>query len=135
MLASVEGRTPFADIRVARFAESLAMADKFVAGEPARTKIALRDAFRGRLPKSAVARPKASFPLPFQGWLGPMAEGIGRSDFARAVFTPEAIERVRADPAASWTLAWPMVNIAAWGERWWGSPPIAEHTETRAAAV
>lgn len=134
MLASVEGRTPFADIRVARFAESLAMTDKFVAGEPPRTKIALRDAFHGRLPESVVARPKASFPLPFQGWMGPMVDELGRSDFARAVFTPEAIERVGADPAACWTLAWPMANIAAWGERWWGGG-VAEPAETHAATV
>lgn len=134
MLASVEGRTPFADIRVARFAESLAMADKFVAGEPPRTKVALRDAFRGRLPESVVARPKASFPLPFQDWLSPMVDELGRSDFARAVFTPEAIERVRANSAASWTHAWPMVNIAAWGERWWGGV-VPEPAATHAAAV
>lgn len=134
MLASVEGRTPFADIRVARFAESLAMADKFVGGEPPRTKAALRDSFRGRLPESVVARPKASFPLPFEGWMSPMADELGRSDFARAVFTPAAIERVLADPAAAWTHTWPMVNIAAWGERWWGTS-FAEPVRTHAATV
>lgn len=120
MLASVEGRTPFADIRVARFAESLAMRDKFTPGEPARTKIALRDAFQTLLPASVVDRPKASFPLPFQGWLGTRAAGLGDSAFASEVFTPNTVRRVTEDTAGAWATAWPVLNIAAWGHRWWG---------------
>lgn len=130
MLASVEGRTPFADIRVARFAEALPMAAKFVDAHPPGTKIALRDAFRGRLPGRVVDRPKASFPLPFQQWLGGGGGGSGgerlrASEFARAVFRAEAIEAVAADPDAAWQTAWPMLNLAIWGERWWGSGAAA----------
>jgi asparagine synthase (glutamine-hydrolysing) len=120
MLASVEGRTPFADIRVARFAESLPMREKFRAGDPADTKRCLRAAFRGVLPDAVVARPKASFPLPFQSWMGGMAGCLRHSGFAREVFTAEAIDAVANDPAGLWTVAWPMLNIAAWGEAWWG---------------
>ena len=127
MLASVEGRTPFADIRVARFAESLPMSSKFRPGDPPGTKIALRDAFRGVLPPSVVDRPKASFPLPFQGWMGARAAALKDSGFARSVFTDEAIEMVSAAPGQLWPLAWPMINIAMWGERWWGGGvPSAE---------
>lgn len=121
MLASVEGRTPFADIRVARFAESLPMRDKFPAGDPAETKRCLREAFRGVLPDPVVTRPKASFPLPFQGWMGGMAERLRHSTFARAVFTDESIDAVASDPAGLWTVAWPMMNVCVWGDRWWGA--------------
>lgn len=122
MLASVEGRTPIADVRVAALAESLPMRDRFViAGDgSARTKIALRAAFAGDLPREVVERPKASFPLPFQRWVGDQVGVLRESAFAREVFTPEAIETVCADAEASWTLAWPMVNLAIWGRRWWG---------------
>jgi len=71
MLASVEGRTPFADTRVAAFAEALPMTDRFIS--PNHTKIALRKAFAGTLPGSIIQRPKASFPLPFQHWI----DGLG----------------------------------------------------------
>lgn len=134
MLASVEGRTPFADARVARYAESLCMDAKFRAGEPAQTKIALREAFRGLLPERVVDRPKASFPLPFQAWMGPMAERLADSSFARAVFTREAIRAAASDPAGCWTLAWPMVNLAAWGERWWGGGVDADRSLAAAQA-
>ncbi len=122
MLASVEGRTPIADVRVAALAESLPMRDRFViAGDgSARTKIALRAAFAGDLPREVVERPKASFPLPFQRWVGDQVGVLRESAFAREAFTPEAIETVCADAEASWTLAWPMVNLAIWGRRWWG---------------
>ncbi len=135
MLASVEGRTPFADARVARFAESLPMADKFVPGDPARTKVALREAFRSSLPASVVDRPKASFPLPFQGWMDPLVGAMRASAFAREAFTPEAIDAACADPQAAWVMAWPMVNVAAWGERWWGSGGAGTVAEVLAAGA
>lgn len=120
MLASVEGRTPFADVRVARFAEALPMGDKFVDGDPPGTKLALRRSFEGVLPAEVVARAKASFPLPFQGWMGGAASVLRTSKFAHAVFNTEAIQTVSAAPEALWNLAWPMINVAMWGERWWG---------------
>lgn len=121
MLASVEGRTPFADIAVARAAERLAMADKFVAGvEPtggdARTKIALRDAFAGDIPEAIVRRPKRSFPLPFQGWISDHAGVLRESRLVREVFTEAAVETVVAKAGEWWHLAWPMVNLALWSE-------------------
>lgn len=120
MLASVEGRTPFADIRVARFAEALPMASKFVDGDPPGTKLALREAFKSVLPGEIVARPKASFPLPFEGWMGGATSVLRKSKFAHALFNTEAIQTVGSSPQALWNLAWPMLNIALWGERWWG---------------
>lgn len=121
MLSSVEGRTPFADAVVARYAESIPMSRKFVGGGGAsRTKIALREAFADVLPAEVVARPKASFPLPFQEWMGGVGGLLSRSDFAKTYFQPEAIDAVVGDVSKHWNLAWPMMNLAIWGERWWG---------------
>lgn len=134
MLASVEGRTPFADVNVAALACALPMSQKYVPdaqesnvdgeGELAvatafRTKIALRQAFQQRIPTVALHRPKASFPLPFASWLPQKATVLRTSPFLREVFSNDAIETVASDPASHWRLAWPMANLAMWGDRWW----------------
>ncbi len=123
MLESVEGRTPFADRAVLTLAESLPMDLKFRAGsdrEPAQTKRVLRAAFADMLPEEIKLRPKASFPLPFQEWMTGAAGVLESSAFAREWFTDAARAVVRTDPARAWNLAWPMLNIARWGQRWWG---------------
>ncbi|HEX2836757.1 MAG TPA: asparagine synthase (glutamine-hydrolyzing) [Phycisphaerales bacterium] len=127
MLEGVEGRTPFADGEVVRLAESLPMRAKFVragAGEgPIRTKLVLREAFRAVLPRVALERAKASFPLPFGAWLesegGRVANLIRGSGLVRGLFRDECVELVAAAPGASWRLAWPMANLALWERRWW----------------
>ena len=133
MLASVEGRTPFADSVVVGLCESLPMSVKYALvgsereergsgtvaiAQASRTKMVLRRAYAGRLPQVVIDRPKASFPLPFQGWMGEQLEVLERSNFAKEVFRAEAIEAVRADPEKLWNVAWPMLNLALWGERW-----------------
>jgi len=134
MLASVEGRTPFADVRIASIAEGLSMGSKFTAGETPGTKIALREAFRADLPASIVSRPKQSFPMPFQGWVGQHADVLRSSAFARGVFTPAAIELVSSQPERACMFAWPMINLTLWGERWWGDGLGSEFTGLCAAA-
>lgn len=140
MLAGVEGRTPYADSEIAALAESLPMAVKYrseldassaenaaegSAGGLAtatrtrvrsRTKMALREAFAGEIPGIALERPKASFPLPFQQWVGDHAEALRRSNLAREIFTGPALDAVATQPQKLWHLAWPMTNIALWGE-------------------
>ena len=118
MLASVEGRTPFADSRVLLAADRIPMDGLFRAGESAGTKIALREAFAGEIPDSIAARPKRSFPLPFQGWLGDLSGVVERSGYLQEVYTAEAIAFVMADPEKHWNLAWPMYNLAIWAEAW-----------------
>jgi asparagine synthase (glutamine-hydrolysing) len=125
MLEGVEGRTPFADVVVAGLADGLPMERKFVPGEGgnagrAQTKIALREAFAEWLPREVVERPKASFPLPFQSWLVDHTRSLRESALAKALFGEAAVESVCADPGRMWSLAWPMINVAMWGERWWG---------------
>lgn len=116
MLEGVEGRTPFADVRIAALARSLPLERKFQ--PPSRTKIALRQAFSTMLPREVVERPKASFPLPFQEWLEDHARALRSSRLAADIFTPQAIDAVCARPSDCWRMAWPMINLALWGERW-----------------
>lgn len=121
MLASVEGRTPFADAVVGAYAQTIPPASLVEWDvEPVRTKAALRDAYGTRVPALALQRPKASFPLPFIGWLDRAAEALHESAWIREVFTPAAIASVAQQPSHLWRLAWPMMNLAIWGERWWG---------------
>ncbi|HLO41752.1 MAG TPA: asparagine synthase (glutamine-hydrolyzing), partial [Phycisphaerales bacterium] len=119
MLESVEGRTPFADSVVASAAEGLGMGMKFEEGPGGlhRTKIALREAFAGVLPAEIATRPKASFPLPFQGWVGDMVGVLRDSSFAREWFTEEAVATVCTYPERAWKFAWPMVNLGVWAGR------------------
>jgi len=127
MRHGVEGRTPFADSEVARVAEALPARRKFAPlGEArggvataARGKLALRDAFRERVPRLALERPKASFPLPFQEWCSSVARTLPSSPFARALFLPAALGTVAEDPVEHWRLAWPLTNLALWGDALW----------------
>jgi asparagine synthase (glutamine-hydrolysing) len=132
MLAGVEGRTPFADVRVAELAEALPLALKFAMDDDAadhdgggvaapvttavRTKIVLREAFRGVVPEGVLTRPKASFPLPYRPWMPDQAEALRRSEFVRAMFEDPVIEAVAAEPERLWNLAWPMMNLALWAK-------------------
>ncbi len=129
MLASVEGRTPFADVEMASFAEALPMVSKFQpsVNNGASTlavavtgKLALRRAYKGLIPASIETRAKHSFPLPFESWLADSAETLKRSDFAREFFAADMRMAVAADPSAHWRFAWPMINLSLWGQHWWG---------------
>ena len=147
MLASVEGRTPYADGVVAWMAEGLPMGMKFGSSDEAterrsdgggggpvrtrestenvgvldvvgesRTKVCLRRGFVGVLPREVVGRPKRSFPLPFREWVGDSVGMLRESGFAREIFNEAAVETVCAKPQELWNLAWPMVNVAMWGD-------------------
>lgn len=120
MLAGVEGRTPFADANVLALAEALPMSWKFRRGTTIETKRVLREAFAPDLPHEIVARPKASFPLPFQEWVADAAPALRESPFAHEWFTEAAVATVAAEPTRLWQLAWPMINLSLWGDRWWG---------------
>lgn len=117
MLESVEGRTPFADFTLARFAEAMPVVDRFIEAEtrrPENTKIALRNAFGPQLPREIVMREKASFPLPFANWIGSMRRVILESENLAEIFTPEAIHSAAANASQYWNVAWPMMNLALW---------------------
>ena len=120
--SGVEGRTPLADRVVAAFADTLPTAEKFDPELPPHegTKVALRRAFGDLVPREILARPKASFPLPFQGWLSPLFEDLRQEPVVEDLFSREAWDMIAADPSQHWSLAWPMVNVALWARRWWG---------------
>lgn len=122
MRHSVEGRTPFADLAVARFADGLPMASKFRPGPAPESKRILRRAFEGLLPDAVVRRPKASFPLPFEAWSAPLATSeIARSEFLGDVVVPEVLALVRAAPEQNWRLTWLLGNLALFADAAWGA--------------
>jgi len=119
MAASVEGRTPFADVRIAELAGGLPLERLYRppgAAEP-RTKLALRAAARGIVPESIRSRPKASFPLPFRSWVGGHAKVLDGA-WARAHFDDGLRTALRDRGREAWHLAWPAINLALWGEAW-----------------
>ncbi len=116
MLASVEGRTPLADTEIALMSDALPVARRYRAGSLG--KLALREAFAGRLPGRIVSRPKASFPLPFESWLEGARGWLREARVAREIFQPAALRAIDDAPGEQWQLAWPMINLALWADRW-----------------
>lgn len=142
MLEGVEGRTPFADVCVAALADRVPMSMKFEPsagsiasgqrGGPEHSKRVLRAAYARQanreracstnvtdVPAWVLERPKASFPLPFQAWMGEHAPLVRSSPWAREVFTPEVIDLVVTQHAEVWNVAWPVINLTLWARRWW----------------
>lgn len=127
MLANIEGRTPLADAKLASFAAQMPMEYLFQAGEdPRMTKRVLRDAFAPVLPQDITARPKASFPLPFQQWLAQQSSWLTQMPVAREVFQPHLLQAVAQDPNQHWMSAWPLMNLAYWLEWHWGSAEVRQ---------
>ncbi len=131
MLASVEGRTPFADREVARVAEGLSMSAKYsppagggglALATAVRGKRVLREALGAPLPRAVVERAKHTIPLPIPEWIEDLGWRLETSPFARLYFDEGARQEVVRDPRGHWQLAWPMLNLALWGDRWWGYP-------------
>ncbi|MEM1451937.1 MAG: asparagine synthase (glutamine-hydrolyzing) [Planctomycetota bacterium] len=117
MRYGIEGRTPFADVEVARFARAVPMERKFVSGRGVDgSKIVLRDAFRSAVPDAITKREKASFPLPFERWSASMAGILDGSRFLAEIVRPAAIRAAVDDPIEQWRLAWLLGNLALWGD-------------------
>lgn len=127
MLASVEGRTPFADIRVSEFADQLPMDYHFAMNETLDTvtsKLLLRRAFANKVPEHVLRRPKASFPVPFQCWMEKQGQAMLKSSLAKEVFHHDAMGLVGQQTSGQWASAWPMINISLWLESIWGSQAV-----------
>ncbi len=137
MAASVEGRTPFADVRLAELASSLPFEYKFKSSRAAdggwssaaeslarggvETKRVLRAAFAVDIPIEILQRPKASFPLPFQKWLAPMVDRLAPCAAVGPIICPAAFAALRTNPLANWMTLWPLANVALWFEHQWGA--------------
>ncbi len=136
MAAGVEGRTPFADSKVAELAMRIPFDYKMqvenatdggwssaattVATNRVMTKRVLRSAFAREVPPVILNRPKASFPLPFQDWLGSGLQSLRNNEMLSHMVQQSVLDVVEADPKGQWQLAWPIVNLAMWCQRWWG---------------
>lgn len=136
MLAEVEGRTPFADVRIAELALSIPLRQKLEVDRHndggwsssrtlmnerrVRTKTILRKAFEADVPAKILDRPKASFTLPFQKWLEPGTSALTKSAWAKSVFTRDLMQSMTTQPDKIPMVAWPVLNVAMWGSRWWG---------------
>jgi len=138
MAAGIESRTPFADVRVAECAARLPFEWRLaVAPDPTdggwneasvalgrgsgvTPKWILRRAWEGALSSDLLDRPKTSFPLPFQRWLVRAATELddARRSPIREWIRPEVLAAIREDPAARWTLAWPVLNLDRWLRAW-----------------
>ncbi len=127
MRSSVEGRVPFADLRVLetmlRAGGSHVLDEGSGAVATASgsivTKRLLRRAFADVLPQEILARPKASFPLPFEQWIAAQTHWVD-GPVAKEVFSPAARNLVREQAGQHWRLAWPMLNVARWLESSFG---------------
>lgn len=100
MAASIEGRTPFLDVRLAEFASALP-AHWRIRGLT--TKRIVRLALAPRLPAAVIQRPKNGFRLPVGAWFrGPLREPfvdllLGPDSVSGAYLSREALERLLAD--------------------------------------
>jgi len=141
MAASVEGRVPFTDHRlvesVFRLPDSYKMSlfgnpswedceewNSFELGErgEVETKRLLRRAFSRRVPESVLRRPKVSFPVPFAAWFQASLEPLWRGTLADSsgpagLLLPAARRAHQADRMVDPMLAWPLVNLQLWMQR------------------
>lgn len=143
--ASIEGRTPFADVQIANLASRIPFKHKLrieceeddilsnadygnnwhtstaiVESGCFTTKKLLRRAFGNSLPQAIVDRPKASFPLPFQEWLTDATDVLHSSSIIQQLILPEVIDIAANQTQNYWQVAWPILNLAMWCRKWWG---------------
>ena len=137
MMASLEARVPFTDhplsermarvpfgkhIRVRAGADAGGTAMDLAANESLDTKRVLREVANERFPETIANRPKQSFPTPLFDWMaGPWRANVKRtlasSPFLRELIHPELLPQLAETPQNAGVLLWPLMNLAAWGDR------------------
>jgi asparagine synthase (glutamine-hydrolysing) len=133
MAFSIESRVPFLDRQFVEWAIALPPEQKLRAGV---TKVALRNAMRGRLPDITVDRSdKQGYPTPIEGWLrqhGADYAGdlIGSRSFReRDLFDPSAagaaFERWRTDKARLPEL-WTWLSAEVWARQYLDAAPAPQ---------
>ena len=115
MINSVEGRTPYIDPEVARFAATLPEALK-TQGDLG--KILLRRWLAKADPAYPAMAKKRGFNTPVGGWIQGRADQlaplVARQPGVRAVFEPEAVEMIIRDAARRDQPAWSLIFYALW---------------------
>ena len=105
----VEGRAPFLDHRILEWTQALPGRD-LVRGR--KTKILLREAYRGDLPEGVVARAKHGFGAPVKLWLeGPLREMVRES-------LPCPLLDPKLQHAARGQRLWALLIFARWARHW-----------------
>lgn len=121
MATGVEVRVPFLDDRVVDVAHRLSDRQLVRNGQ---TKVALREAFKGIVPKEILERPKVGFGVPLREWLtGPLEPWI-QEQLApttlerRGIFNPQAVDNLlSANRRGTVDASYPLLSIALI-ERW-----------------
>jgi asparagine synthase (glutamine-hydrolysing) len=121
MSASIESRVPFLDHQLVEFAWALPERMKL---SGFRTKRILRDAMRGLVPSSILARRKMGFPVPFEHWAaGPWNQVardvlLDRRARERGIVKPEAVATLLDDHRAGLRKGgdaiWALLNLELW---------------------
>ena len=121
MAHGLEARAPLLDHRLAEFTGRMPARLKARRG---RTKIALRDAVRGRLPPAIVSRPKQGFMFPVAFWLDGRRLDSVRASLADGPLAgagwirPDAIDRLAAEHLGRredhHVRLWMLLNLSEW---------------------
>jgi asparagine synthase (glutamine-hydrolysing) len=125
MSASIEGREPFLDHRLAEFAAQLPLSYKFDGNNGKRI---LKDIVHDYIPVSLMDRPKTGFSLPIYDWLlgdlnyiideylndkALLASGLFNVEFVKS-----QIKRFRTGNMQFNTLIWKLIIFQMWFQRW-----------------
>lgn len=125
MAASIEGREPLLDHRLAEFGARLPFEHKYVVGSPKRI---LRDYVHRHVPAQLMAGPKRGFSVPVLKWLREdlsdlLDEHLSSASVARSgLLDPTAVEdvvrRFRDGRLHYDTLVWKLLMFQMWYARW-----------------
>ena len=125
MAASLEVRAPFLDTRVVEYAARLPFQQKL---SLTRTKVVLKEALRGLVPRAILERPKKGFGIPVAHWirgaLRPLFEDLFSDASLRrsGVFAPAAtralLERHLSGAADLRKPLWTLAMFLLWQRRW-----------------
>lgn len=121
MAASVESRVPFLDHRIVEYATSVPGKYKL---RGSKTKLVLREALRGLVPRRIMSRSKMGFPTPIGEWLRkpflPLLHEFVTSPraLARGLFVPETVHRLveehRSGARDHGDRLWLLINLEVW---------------------
>jgi asparagine synthase (glutamine-hydrolysing) len=121
MATSIESRVPFLDHELVEFAAALPDSWKLQGWT---TKRVLREAMKGLLPASILARPKMGFPVPFSDWTRRAWNAVvrevllDRRSRQRGILEPHAVDALLRAHAAGATdggdRLWSLLNLELW---------------------
>ena len=121
MAASIEGRMPFMDIKLAEFVSDLP--DHYRVNKTV-TKWILREAIKGLIPDEIVNRPKVGFRVPVNEWFRTsmrefLVDTLTSSDsFSKSYYKPDKLNKVIDDHLKekqdNEKLLWSLLNLELW---------------------